>query len=131
MSLGMLAYDLFAIKCLRGNMIVGHLPKEIPRPTKYLLDRGAIVTATIAAEHYRKSPLLQDGLEIRCVIIFTMTATVRGHLLLQRFDQFVTTLHAEPKDEVIVGSYLTKTNLSVFQANDGVRSKKKKSNTKD
>ena len=73
-------------------MIVGHLLREISRPTKYLLDRGAIVTATITPEHYRKSPLFQGELESRYVITVTMIATVRGHLLLQRYEQFVKTL---------------------------------------
>ena len=31
------AYDVFTIKCTKGYMIVGHLPREISRPTKYLL----------------------------------------------------------------------------------------------
>ena len=44
------AYDVFTVKCMKGNMIVGHLPREISRPTKCLLDRGAIVTATITSE---------------------------------------------------------------------------------
>ena len=86
------AYDVFAIKCIKGNIIVGHLLREISRPTKYLLDRGAIVTATITSTHYRKSPLFQGGLGIQCVITFTMIATVCGHLLLQRYEQFVKTL---------------------------------------
>ena len=30
------AYDVFAIKCMKGNMIVGHLPGEISKPTKCL-----------------------------------------------------------------------------------------------
>ena len=112
-------------------MVAGHLPREISRPTKYLLNQGAIVTAIITSEHYWKSPLFQGELETRCVITVTMIATVRGHLLLQRYEQFVKTLYTEPRDEVIVGSYLTKTNLSVIQENDGVRTKKKKKNTKD
>ena len=58
------AYDVFAIKCIKGNMIVGHIPREISRPTKHLLDQGAIVTATITSEHYRKSLLFQGGLEL-------------------------------------------------------------------
>ena len=66
-------------------------------------------------EHSRKSLLFQDGLEIRYVITVTMIATVRGHLLLQRYEQFVKNLYAELKDEVIVGCYLTKTNLSIVQ----------------
>ena len=112
-------------------MIAGHLPREISRPTQYLLNQGAIVTTIIRSEHYWKPPLFQDELETRCVITVTMIATIRGHLLLQRYEQFVKTLYAKPKDEVIVDSYLTKTNLSVVQVNDGVRAKKKKKNTKD
>ena len=81
------------------------------RPTKYLLDRGKLLTATITSEHYRKSLLFQGRIKIRCVITVTMIVTARGHLLLQIYEQFVKTLYAEPKDEVIVGSYLTKTNL--------------------
>ena len=61
----------------------------------------------------------------------TMIATVRTNLLLQRYVQFVKILYIEPNDQIIIGSYLLKTNLSVFQANDEVRAKKKKRNTKD
>ena len=73
-------------------MIVRDILREISRPTKYLLDRGVIVKATITSEHYRKSPIFQGGLEVRCVIAVTMIATVRGHLLVQRYEQFVKTL---------------------------------------
>ena len=107
-------------------MIVRHLPRELSRPTRYLLDPGMIVTATITSEHYWESPLFQGRLEIRCVIItFAMIATVCGHLLLQSFVQFVKTHFAELKDEVIVGYYLTKTNLSIVQANDRVLQRKR------
>lgn len=61
----------------------------------------------------------------------TMIATVRTNLLLQRYVQFVKILYTEPNDQIIIGSYLLKTNVSVFQANDEVRAKKKKRNTKD
>ena len=39
-------FDAFSVKTVRAdhNAIVVHLPREISRPTKYLLDRGAIVT---------------------------------------------------------------------------------------
>ena len=36
-----------------------------------------------------------------------MIETVRGHLMLQKYGQFVKTLYAETKDEVIVSTYLT------------------------
>ena len=51
--------DMFPIKTCRleGGQIVGHLPIEISRPTKFLLDRGAKVTAQLTGTHYRRSPL--------------------------------------------------------------------------
>jgi len=80
---------MFAVKTLYandGSTTVGHLLREISRPTKYLLDRGAIVSAELSATHYRKSPLFQGGLEIPCVVTVTMPASIIGHIL------FVTTL---------------------------------------
>ena len=119
------AYDVFAIKCMKGNRIVGHLLREISRPTKYLLDRGAIITAIITSEHYRKSPLFQGGLEIRCLVRVTVIATVRGHLLIKRYGELVEALYTEPKDEVIVGSYL-KPNVSLVNGNSRVPAKRNK-----
>ena len=79
-------------------MTDGHLPREISRQTKYFLDRGVIVTATITSEQHRKAPLFQGGVEIRCVITVTMIAIVCVHLLLQRHEQFVKTLYVEAND---------------------------------
>ena len=59
-------YDIFEVKiCKQGNdATVRHLPMEISRITKYILQRGAQVKAT----HYRRSPLVQGGIEIPCKI---------------------------------------------------------------
>ena len=43
---------------------VGHLPMEISRVTKFFMNRGATVTLTLTSEHYRRSPLVQGGVEI-------------------------------------------------------------------
>ena len=48
--------------------IVGCLPLEISRFTKFLLDRGVTITATLSTTHYRRSSLVQGGLEIPCVV---------------------------------------------------------------
>ena len=42
-------FDMFAIKTCRleGGQIVGHSLREISRPTKFLLDRGAKITAQL------------------------------------------------------------------------------------
>ena len=43
---------------------VGHLPVEISRTTKFLLDGGAEVIVKLTKTHFRRSPLVQGGLEI-------------------------------------------------------------------
>ena len=48
--------------------IVGHLPREISRPTKSLLVRGAIIHVEISSVKYKNSPLVQEGLELSCKV---------------------------------------------------------------
>ena len=102
------AFDRFIIKvCEFGKEIpVGHLPKEISRVTKYLLDRGATATAPLTSEHYRRSPLIQGGLEIPCKVSVTMPGTVSSLLELEKYWQLVEELYTEPKNEEILGSFL-------------------------
>ena len=70
------------LKRMNESKIVGHLPREISRATKFLLDRGANVTARLSSTHYRRSPLFQQGgLEIPC--------TVKGFLSCQRRSRYV------------------------------------------
>ena len=58
-------FDLSAIRpCNTEGNTVGHLPRELSRVTKFLLDRGADITAVPTAMHYKRSPLVQGGLEI-------------------------------------------------------------------
>ena len=54
------AFDFFAIKtCKPEGEIVGHLPMEIAKVTKFLLARGAVIIATLNTTNYRRSPLVQ------------------------------------------------------------------------
>ena len=101
-------FDMFAIKACRteDNKTVGHLPREIYRPTKYLLDRGATVVAKLTATHYRRSPLFQGGLEIPCEITVSMPGSIKGHMLLQHYQDIVDELFCQPKDEIIMGEDL-------------------------
>ena len=46
-----------------SDKIVGHLPIEISRITKFIVDRGAKCTLKIRGMHYR-SPLVQGGLAV-------------------------------------------------------------------
>ena len=101
-------FDRFAIKVCKKdkNEIVGHLPMEISRVTKFLLDRGANVSAKLRSTHYRRSPLVQGGIEIPCVVTVSMPGTVIKQLLMERYKQLVETLYTEPKEEEILGTFL-------------------------
>ena len=77
---------MFAIKTCRleGGQIVDHLPREISRPTKFLLDREAKVTAQLTGTHYRRSPLVNGGLEIPCLVTVAIPGRIKGHRLIRR-----------------------------------------------
>ena len=52
-------YDVFSIKtCKLDETTVDHLPREISRSTKFLLDCVAEIVAEIESSHYRSSPLI-------------------------------------------------------------------------
>ena len=102
------AFDIYAIKtCKDDGTIVGHLPRELSRVLKFLLDRGAMISAELVSVHYRKSPLVQGGLEIPCKVIVRMSPTVRNNQLLDRLLELVSTIYSEPDTPVIMGSILT------------------------
>ena len=116
-------FDMFAIKtcCLEGGQIVGHLPREMSRPTKFLLDRRAKVTAQFIGTRYRISPLFQGGLEIPCLVTVTIPGSIKSHMLIQRYQQIVEELYCAPKEEVIMGSFLEQ----IVPTEDERRPKKK------
>ena len=101
------AFDIFAIKtfCQNGK-IVGHLPREISRITKFILDRGARVNAVLTSNHYRRSPLVQGGLEIPCEVTIRMPATIKNHMVVDRFKELLNEFYTEPQEEEILGSFL-------------------------
>ena len=92
-------FDVFAIKTVNSdNAITGHLPREISRVTKLLLDRGAVAYAELTSTHYRRSPLVQGGLEMPCKITVKLHGTVKNHMLLGRYMQLVNSFYCEPKE---------------------------------
>ena len=102
------AFDPFAIKTVNENLeVCGHLPREISRATKFLLDRGALVKATITSHKYRRSPLVQGGLEIPCMILATLTGSHVNGKIIQRFQEITTKVYKEPDNPVYIGSFLT------------------------
>ena len=64
-------YDHYAIaarKSLPGTLAVestvGHLPREICRLTRFIMLHCAIVVIKVTDTQHRRSPLVQEGLEI-------------------------------------------------------------------
>ena len=56
--------------------------------------------------HYRRSPLVQGGIETPCVVTVSMPGTIINQLLMERYKQLVETLYMEPKEEEILGIFL-------------------------
>ena len=53
-------YDQFAIKTVTSDgMIIGHLPREITRITKFFLDHGAVMQVELSSKHYQRTPLVK------------------------------------------------------------------------
>ena len=84
---------------------MGHLPMEISRVTTFLPDRVANISAKLTSTHYRRSPLVQGGIEIPCVVTVSMPDTVINQLLMERYKQLVEILYTEPKEEEILGTF--------------------------
>ena len=100
-------FDSFAIKTIsRGAVTCGHLPREISRATKFLLDRGARISASLIGNRYRRSPLFQGGLEIPCRVRVELPNTLRGKKLLERYREMVEKLYVEPDNSIFEGSFL-------------------------
>ena len=102
------AFDRYAIKvCELGKEETeGHLPKEISRITKFFIDRGATISVKLTGMHYRRSPIVQGGLEIPCEVKAKIPGTVANLLVMERYKQLVGELYIEPKEEENLGSYL-------------------------
>ena len=87
-----------------SDEIVWHLPMEISRITNFIVNRGAKCTLKIRVIHYRRSLLVQGGLEVPCEVSITMIGSVVNHLLLTRYESLLKELYIEPKDEEIVST---------------------------
>ena len=98
------AFDIFAIKVMDESVTVGHLPLEISRITKYIIARGATVTAIITSDQYRRSPLVQGGLEVPCKIRISLPTSILNCRLMDRYDMLHSDLYVEPTYDVGVGS---------------------------
>ena len=80
---------------------------EISQITTFIIDRGAQVAVIICGRHYRRSPPVQGGLEVPCEAKITMVGSIINHHLLVRYESLLKELYIEPKDEEIIGTFLS------------------------
>ena len=73
---------------------------------KFFIDRGANITVTLTSDCYRRSPLVQGGMEIACKVTASIPGTCIKLLLVDRCKKLVEDTCTEPKNEEILGSYL-------------------------
>ena len=74
-------YAIAATKRLPGRLadsIVGHLPREISRCTRFLISRGGNVKVTVIDSKHRRSPLVQGGLEIPVTVCIELDSTSKN-----------------------------------------------------
>lgn len=121
------AFDRFAIKVVKINgETVGHLPREISRITKFFLDRGASIEIELTSKHYRRSPLVQGGIEIACLVIAKMPATLRNTKIAEKYLSLVKEKYTEPKEEEVLGTYVDEI---LVDDRDSPKQKRKKKTT--
>ena len=98
-------FDRFVIKTIAASRkIVGHLPIEISRLTKFLLDRGTNVNAILLPTDYCHPPLVQRGLEIKCAIRVEKIGIAVNQQIMDKYLELVEENYSEPEDELILGS---------------------------
>ena len=92
--------------CKEDGKIVGHLQSELSRTLKFILDRGARILAVLTSTHYRKSPLIQGGIEIPCQVTVEMSPTLKNGQLLDPLIELVDVVYSESMSTIILGSFL-------------------------
>ena len=68
--------DKFAVKVLKNNETVGHLPREYLRISWYFLARGGKIRVEVTG-HRRHCKQLCGGMEIPCRLVFSCSSKVK------------------------------------------------------
>ena len=118
---------MFAIKTCRmnENKILGHLPREISRAAKFLLDRGANIT-NWSSTHYRRSPLFQRGLEIPCTVKVCFPASIKADMSIGKYKEIVESLYIQTENEVIIGCFIEINDYDKDKNSIGLPTKRRK-----
>ena len=82
----------------------------------------------LSSRHYRRSPLVQGGIEIPCIVYFKMPSTFKNAQLAERYLQLVKDRYTEPKDEKILGSFITEALPELVETNKAKKQQAPKKN---
>ena len=69
--------------------------------------RGARVQATVTGKHYRRSLLVQGGLEVPCIVTATMPGSIMSHFTMAQYENLLVELYLEPKHGEKMGTFLS------------------------
>ena len=120
-------HDPFAIKpCkLDSGKIVGHLPMELSRISKFILDRGAKIDVKLCETRYCRCPLVQGGLKIPCDLVIRMPNTMKSAELLKKYLKLFENCYEGPQEIVILGTFGSKSveNIRGNEKNNPLRRK--------
>ena len=88
-----------------------------------MLDRGAVVIAKSNSTHYRRSVLVQGGLEIPCQVKAEMIATEKNKRILAHYLDLVNKNYKDlpPEKEIIVGSFFASENSQESEAGNSIQ----------
>ena len=92
-------YAIVAYKRLPGRLadsIIGHLPREISRPTRFFLLRGEVAVAEVINTTHRRSPLVRGGIEIPVKVVVEIKATAKNGLIIDKYKELVLANYKEP-----------------------------------
>ena len=78
--------------------------EDLPRKTKYFLDRGASMYCTLCLEYYCSSPLVQGGFEIEYPAAIEIRTTIPQAKLTSRYQDLVKNLYREPTEDTAAGN---------------------------
>ena len=77
-----------------------------------MIARRAMVEAQLTAAHYRRSRLVQGGLEITCSLTFKMPATRKSSELLKKYLELFESKYIEPQEIINFGTFNKKDSLA-------------------
>ena len=72
-----------------ADSIIGHLPREISRPTPFFLLRGGVAFVEVINTTHRRSSLVQGGLEIPVKVVIEIEATAKNRLIIDKYKELV------------------------------------------